>query len=479
MAAQNRASNPANSLLELWPFEPLSTRELTFYGHLLEDPAVSAFLRLVETLRALRQGDADTSEARQACRTFYRALLQVAYKTSATGLAEGPTELWQQHLFTLLLSDENEWTLLASRFPFEALPHSVIELAARDLRLLQPLWIVRSESINQALLQQGVPFPAWTDLSAALASLPSPPPGWLRLSRPHPEAEGALWSNFDQAMHVSSPDAASWLELARVLAGYHRQAGAGACNRYAAFRWFGQGATPSWAGISPVIVPDLDHFVGYEAARRQVIENTRRFLAGLPANNVLLFGDRGTGKSSTVLGLLGRFAPDGLRLVEVRKEQLADFAAIAAQLAPLPQHFLLFVDDLSFEEGDYSYAALKAALQGNLTLQPENVLIYATSNRRHLLAERFSQRQDEVHGRDALEEQLSLADRFGLHVRFDAPDQTLYLQLVERVAALYGIKADSETLRAAALQWEREENGRSPRTALQFVRDWIGRTGGS
>jgi len=216
----------------------------------------------------------------------------------------------------------------------------------------------------------------------------------------------------------------------------------------------------------------LDELVGYEGEREPVVRNTERFVSGLSANNVLLYGDRGTGKSSTVKALLNAFASRGLRLVEVPKEALGDFPRLISLLRGRRERFLLFVDDLSFEEHETEYKGLKAVLEGSLEARPENVLLYATSNRRHLVRQRFSDRDsapDDIHPGDTVEEKLSLSDRFGLRVRFLAPDQPRYLAIVAALAARRGITLPEQELHERALRWAARHGGRSARTTRQFV----------
>lgn len=271
-----------------------------------------------------------------------------------------------------------------------------------------------------------------------------------------------------------------WSDMLESLIAWHRQHGAGIFARYRAFNWSPGGGEDCLQGIAdpdPVTLSDL---IGYEDERADVVENTLQFLDGWPANNVLLYGDRGTGKSSTVKALLNEYHKRGLRLLEVPKTRLFDFPEIIRRLRGRREKFIVFVDDLSFVDGEDSYTALKAVLEGSLEHRPDNVLIYATSNRRHLIGERFSDREglrsagspDEVHAGDTVQEKLSLADRFGVTVIFPAPDQDRYLKIVEGIAARRGLRIDRSRLHRAALNWECWHNARSPRTARQFV-DWL------
>ncbi|MDH7479751.1 MAG: ATP-binding protein, partial [Syntrophomonadaceae bacterium] len=205
--------------------------------------------------------------------------------------------------------------------------------------------------------------------------------------------------------------------------------------------------------------------------RQQLILNTERFLSGLPASNVLLYGKRGTGKSSMVKALLNRYYLQGLRLVEVSKDDLSDLPSIVNLLRNRTLHFIIFVDDLSFEEHEIQYKGLKAVLEGGIETMPRNVLIYATSNRRHLIREYFSDREpgEEIHRDDTLQEKLSLADRFGITIFFPAPTQSVYLRIVEELANQRRIPLGREELHARAREWEKWQNGISGRTARQFV----------
>jgi predicted AAA+ superfamily ATPase len=268
--------------------------------------------------------------------------------------------------------------------------------------------------------------------------------------------------------------------------------GAGEMGRYHSFRWINSPERP----FRPVPHPDpvgLGDLSGYEEQRSVICSNTLRFIEGKPANNLLLYGDRGTGKSATVKAVCNEYARRGLKLLEVRKSDLPELPRILELLASRALRFILFIDDLSFEKTDDSFTCLKALLEGGAGVRPPNVAVYATSNRRHLVRERFSDRPAEagsdVRAFDTMQEQFSLADRFGLTVIFTSPSQEEYLRIAEFIARRRGLlppaaaspaeaadEADAEGARGLfrenALRWERWFNGRSPRTAAQYV-DWI------
>ena len=228
----------------------------------------------------------------------------------------------------------------------------------------------------------------------------------------------------------------------------------------------------------------LDDLQNIDRQRGELQRNTLQFLKKLPANNALLWGSRGTGKSSLVKALVNEYKDDGLRVLEVDKNDLIDLPDVVEGIQDRPERFLLFCDDLSFESDDSSYKALKAILDGSVHAPPENVLIYATSNRRHLLPEYMSENLDahhvngEIHHSEAVEEKISLSERFGLWLSFYPFKQEEYLQIVSHWLKSFDVPApDGEAARAAALQWALARGSRSGRSAYQFARDWAGRQG--
>ena len=250
------------------------------------------------------------------------------------------------------------------------------------------------------------------------------------------------------------------------LTDFYRVHGAGRFAQYRAFLWV-DGA------LVPVARPDCpkeEEMLGYARQRDQVIANTRAFLEGSRVNDVLLYGDSGTGKSATVKTLLSVPGFQRLRLIEIEKEGLRDMAALIRSLEGLPQKFILFIDDLAFDQDDRTYSAVKTILEGGLERRPDNVAIYATSNRRLLVRQTFSDRAgDEVDAQETIQEKTALSDRFGLRIPYLALSKGEFLDLIDRLAALWGVELDPSELRRRAIQWDMRVPNRTPRGARQFL----------
>lgn len=245
-----------------------------------------------------------------------------------------------------------------------------------------------------------------------------------------------------------------------------------------AFRWEKTGRSGVLINLPKPHTFALSHLASIDGQTQKLVRNTEQFLASRPANHVLLTGARGTGKSSLIKCLLHEYAEQGLRLIEVGKQDLLTLPALLNQLEQRPEKFIVFCDDLSFEEGEDDYKALKTALDGSLSRRAENVLIYATSNRRHLMPEFMNENVGnggEIHAQEAIEEKVSLSDRFGLWLSFYPFDQKEYLQAVENWLVHFGLDLDEEA-RKSALNWAQMRGNRSGRTAYQFASDWAGRT---
>ncbi|MDR0551940.1 MAG: ATP-binding protein [Spirochaetaceae bacterium] len=405
-----------------------SIAALSVFSRLRETPLIAAFENLL---------DAGAKAAQPQ--------LDAAWAKFTMNLAESGSPSFYTAIYEFVRRDENPWTLAAERGEKSALLDA---LAEGDLQTLK----------NAACF----------DFSR-LRSL-----GAERLS-----AEYGLV----QPKKQYPPDDFSISRLSLDI----RQNGAGIFSNNTMFRWDGaSGALVPAFAADPVRFSDLS---GYTDERGIVLENTLRFLKGrengaYPANNLLLYGDRGTGKSAAVKAVCNELADKGLRLVEVKKEDFKELPSITEALRRRGLFFILFIDDLSFEKQDDSFTMLKALLEGGVERRPANVVVYATSNRRHFVKENFAERPagaGDVRAFDTMQEQLSLSDRFGLTVIFTSPNQDDYLEIAEFLARKRGMlaqaavsaeeKAKLNEFRGNALKWERWFNGRSPRTACQFV-DW-------
>ena len=249
-----------------------------------------------------------------------------------------------------------------------------------------------------------------------------------------------------------------------------------------AYRWRRAAGGGALRPVRHPHVVALDDLLCLDHQKAEVVRNTRQFVGGRPANNVLLWGARGTGKSTLIKAVFNAFAAEGLRLVEVDKHDLVDLPEIVDQLRDQPERFVLYCDDLSFEADDPSYKALKAVLEGSIVAPPDNVLVYATSNRRHLLPEFHRENLDarmvdgEIHQGEAVEEKISLSERFGLWLSFYPFTQDDYLRIVDHWLGRLGAGDTADpAVRAAALQWALARGSRSGRVAHQFALDWAGR----
>lgn len=353
---------------------------------------------------------------------------------------------WPEYLVWQILKDENPFSRQAQQAEWSELPASLTAAAQHDLKVLQQLHDCSAQQVVQWVQQ--------------------------RTQSSHPQVSWEL----SHPARLLPPDsiffqtADRWAAIIEPLASYYHRWGTGIFAEYWAARWQ-SGQLEGIAHPDPVKVADL---VGYETPKQMLIKNTEFLLAGYPALHVLLYGSRGSGKSSLVKGLLTEYGDRGLRLIEVVKSELSHLPEIVEQLRGLPQKFIIFVDDLSFEEDEATYKALKVVLEGNVTARPANVVVYATSNRRHLIREFFGDRPlpkdaDEIHNWDTVQEKLSFSDRFGLTLTFEPANQDTYLEIVRSLAAQAGLTLNPESLEFEALQWATRHNGRSGRTARQFV----------
>ncbi|MBD2343274.1 ATP-binding protein [Anabaena subtropica] len=404
---------------------------LLLYQSVLQTDVGIAFQEL---LQAIRYADADARGCLQAYGNYFHSL--------ATR-----KQNWEDYLISQILIAENPFSKLTQHQDqdFEHLPPALILAVKHDLQVLQSLY-----ECNSAVLSEWV---------QSVAHLPISPVVWYLEQNDIAIDTGLSLHHLEH-----------WADAVEDLAAYYQKFGTGLFAQYRALRW----QKEELVGIPYPDPVKLSSLVGYESQQEMLLKNTEFLLSGQTALHVLLYGSRGAGKSSLVKALLNEYSDRQLRLLEVTKSDLKDLPKIVEQLRGVPQKFIIFVDDLSFEEDDDAFKALKVVLEGNLTARPQNVVVYATSNRRHLIREFFADRpnlknHEEVHAGDTMQEKLSFSDRFGLTLTFEAADQNTYLQIVRHLAAQAGISINPEDLEYQALQWATRHNGRSGRTARQFV----------
>lgn len=267
-------------------------------------------------------------------------------------------------------------------------------------------------------------------------------------------------------------------EFEKAVTGFYRKFGVGKFGLNKAFRI--EEAENQFQLIPITSIEDihLKDIIGYELQKKKLVENTEAFLDGKAANNVLLFGDSGTGKSSSIKAILNEYYDRGLRIIEVYKHQFKALSKIQEQIKDRNYKFIIYMDDLSFEDSELEYKYLKAIIEGGMGIKPGNVLIYATSNRRHLIREKFSDKReldDELHNNDTVQEKLSLVARFGVTIYYGAPDKTEFKNIVKELAKRYDISLPLEELYAKANIWELQHGGLSGRTASQFITNLLGK----
>lgn len=365
---------------------------------------------------------------------FCGALLKAAEKLGLAG------DILPNYIKYLVTHDENVFSQAAEKTAGR--PSTALRAAAiHDLAILQALLAIDySAYLDTSFIKEFVPTTAKS-------------------------SEALYYALFEDEL----PDG-----IADKLACHYAKYGSGYMAGLKAFRWAPDTGLVGIKHYDPIRLEDL---VGYERQKNTLSKNTKAFLAGKPANNVLLYGSRGTGKSSSVKALVNNYFAEGLRLVEVTKQDLKHLAKIMDILREHGQKFIIFLDDLSFEDFEVEYKYLKSVIEGGVEARPDNVLIYVTSNRRHLIKETWSDRSDdpeEIHRFDTVNEKVSLSDRFGITLSYMTPNQVEYLTIVQELAKKQGLSISPEELKAEAIKWEMAHSGRSGRAAQQFINYLLG-----
>lgn len=360
--------------------------------------------------------------------------------------------IWRKYLAYLIATDENAFSLSCERKTSS--DDKLNKLALYDCEQLFRLWHYDLKTVYPGSLVSLLDFDNTCDASY------------------HGEAGekiSYLADNLDNAKNER--------DFLNAIKDYYKKFGVGEFGLYRAFRLVSKSGSTNieLQYITNTERKKLTDLVGYESQKKQLLDNTLAFLDGKSANNVLLYGDGGTGKSSSVKALLNEYSDRGLRIIEVYKHQFTSISELISKIKDRNYRFIIYLDDLSFEEFETEYKYFKAIIEGGIECRPSNVLIYATSNRRHLIKETFADRNDmrvgsdEVHRSDTLAEKLSLVARFGLTILFTSPNQDEYLNIVRALAKRAGIVMDDIELCTRALQWQMRGSGKSGRTAQQFI----------
>ena len=423
------------------------TSRFLIYGGLPED---SVLMQLAEVCRILRAGEYDPNEITSHVYAQIKKILVISTDYNFDG------NLWQNYLTYLLVTAENPFTLTAEKTGGSE--GTVNHFAKSDFTAFMELFRYDFSWIEE-LLQTDV-FSCITDYKA--------------IEKPSLMYNGSV-SEKVRALSDKLAAAKDADEFFRIMTGFYKDYGVGMFGLNKAFRIAdapdGSVIFKPVANMEHVVLSDLH---GYEIQKAKLIENTEAFVEGRKANNVLLFGDSGTGKSTSIKAIVNEYYDRGLRMIEIYKYQFRFLSQLISQIKNRNYKFIIYMDDLSFEEDESEYKFLKAVIEGGLETRPDNILIYATSNRRHLVREMWSDRDDveqnaDIHRSDTMEEKLSLANRFGVTIGYYKPDRNLYHSIVRALADRNGIKMEDDKLFLLSDQWEMSHGGVSGRTAGQFI----------
>ncbi len=423
------------------------TSRFLIYGGLPED---SVLMQLAEVCRTLRAGEYDPNEITSHVYAQIKKILVISTDYNFDG------NLWQNYLTYLLVTAENPFTLTAEKTGGSE--GTVNHFAKSDFTAFIELFHYDFSWIED-LLQTDV-FSCITDYKA--------------IEKPSLMYNGSV-SEKVRVLSDKLSAAKDADEFFRIMTGFYKDYGVGMFGLNKAFRIAdapdGSVIFKPVANMEHVVLNDLH---GYEIQKAKLIENTEAFVEGRKANNVLLFGDSGTGKSTSIKAIVNEYYDRGLRMIEIYKYQFRFLSQLISQIKNRNYKFIIYMDDLSFEEDESEYKFLKAVIEGGLETRPDNILIYATSNRRHLVREMWTDRDDveqnaDIHRSDTMEEKLSLANRFGVTIGYYKPDRQLFHDIVKALADRNGIVMDEKELYLLSDRWEMSHGGLSGRCAGQFI----------
>ncbi len=427
--------------------------KLLMYGDMDEN---SILMQLADISEQLSTGPVNVNRLRTRVLVQVKRLLQVA---TDYGFNDN---LWHNYLAYLLITNENPFSITCEKVG--AQNGTVNEFVKDDFAAFRELF-----AYDFSYLEEKLSVDCFTKLSHYKAIQKTE----FMYNRNVSDKVQKLSKQLEQA--------GSTEEFFAIVTDFYRHYGVGMFGLNKAFRITHDESNNS-AQIIPINNMDqvvLSDLVGYEYQKQKLVENTKAFVAGRKANNVLLFGDSGTGKSTSIKAIVNEFYDQGLRMIEIYKHQFKDISNIIAQIKHRNYKFIIYMDDLSFEEFEIEYKFLKAVIEGGVETRPDNILIYATSNRRNLIKETWSDRNDVkfdngIHQSDTIEEKTSLAARFGLKILYMKPSQQEYFTIVEELAKKNNINMDHDELLLQANQWELRYGGFSGRTAQQFINHLLG-----
>jgi len=421
--------------------------KLIIYGDLSEG---SILYQMGEIFRRFENKDASKEQLVKECYRQIKRLLEVA---TAYGFDKN---LWHNYLTFLLITNENPFSITCEKVG--AKDGSVNAFAKNDFKAYKNLFDYDFGRIEEEL---GI------DCFSMISDYKAIEKKELMYNKNVSEKVRALSGQLAAAADED--------EFFSCVTGFYKDYGVGMFGLNKAFRIDGSGEKGiDFHPINNMEKVMLDDLVGYEIQKRELAENTEAFVEGRKANNVLLFGDSGTGKSTSVKAVVNEYYDRGLRMIEIYKHQFKDLSAVISQIKNRNYRFIIYMDDLSFEEFEIEYKFLKAVIEGGVETKPENILIYATSNRRHLIRETWNDRADmetdqELHRSDTMEEKLSLVNRFGVTIYFSKPSRKEFDNIVLELARKNGINLPQDVLRAESNKWELSHGGVSGRTAQQFI----------
>lgn len=420
---------------------------LLIYGDMPRD---TILMELADIIRKMDDKSQTKEELATRVFTQMKHLLQVATDYGFD------RNLWHNYLTFLLITSENPFSITCEKVG--ANEGSVNNFAKGDFRAFKDLFDYDFSRLESCLD---------VDCFSRISDYRAIGKKELMYNKSVSEKVQALSLRLEQAR-----DEHTFFDC---VTGFYRDYGVGMFGLNKAFRIISSGdGTVKFHAINNMDTVMLDQLVGYEIQKKKLVDNTRAFVQGRKANNVLLFGDSGTGKSTSIKAIVNEFYPQGLRMIEIYKHQFKDLSAVIAQIKHRNYRFIIYMDDLSFEEFEVEYKFLKAVIEGGVETRPDNILIYATSNRRHLIKENWSDRNDVeveggMHRSDTMEEKLSLVNRFGVTINYSKPSQKEYFHIVVELARKAGITMDEKELCAEANKWELSHGGISGRTAQQFI----------